>query len=130
MTQSNHSGVYFKTLKSGIKEFKTTLNNLKQLQDCVEKWIKPEIKYIVITNKNNIQPTTYHIKISQKNLLLSLQSTHSSHHYTFNFKNGVLKKNGEVHTLENIRLLNQYVQHAIHDLTKHKAIIYQKENES
>ena len=116
----------FASVKQGVREFKAVLYDLKQLRDCVLLWVSPSISAVVITNQHVMKRQFYSLKVSRDSIVLTMQSDYSTQDYELDLKRGIIKKNGEIHSLEALYLMSDYFQRALADVSEKKAQVFQK----
>ncbi|MBH38018.1 hypothetical protein CL658_03190 [bacterium] len=117
---------YLASVKKGVREFKTVLYDLKQLRDCVLLWVNPGVTAVVITNQGFLKDQTYTLTVSEHELNVLLQSHYTKQEFSLDLKIGILKKNGDIHSLDQIVLINTYFQRALEDVSNKEAHVYQQ----
>ncbi len=117
---------YLASVKKGVREFKAVLYDLKQLRDCVLLWVNPGVSAIVITNHGFLHDQTYTLTVSKSQLSLVLQSAIHKQDYSLNLTTGILKKDGQVCSLDQVKLINTYFQRALDDVSNQQSHVYQQ----
>ena len=117
---------YLASVKKGVREFKSVLYDLKQLRDCVLLWVNPGVTAVVITNQGFLKDQTYTLTVSKNELNLLLQSAYTKQEFCLDLKMGILKKDGVIHSLDQVTIMNTYFQRALEDVSAKGAHVYQR----